>query len=580
MEMDRRSFLKGAAAVGAISVTAGLAACTPDSGTEANGGSTNTGTGTASGYLTEADLNKKWAFEIAPDPIGDDLIGETKEAEIIVIGAGTAGLSAAVSAAEAGAKVILFAMGSAPIGRGGSNFAFHSKFRESLKLDPVPFFPYMRVQSAGNNFNFSQRKWKKWYENSEHIMNWLIDIMAEPGVYALYLEQTLHGMILDPNNPDFDPLCTHDWILPGDGVELVGDGQPYVVKTLAEKALSLGVEIDYNVTAQQLVRGGQPNGKSGRVDAVIAQDKDGNYIKYKGSKAIVMATGDFSRDKDMMRRYCPQAWDWFWNYDADEDFDPEDGKIYGGLYTGQGQKMGLWVGASWQKGFPNTSMASLGHAGADNIGFLVDHTGKRFCSEGAMSGGYLSLAYRQVFKGKIGQIWNEAYAETGQPWPRRKSGYGQPFLPTDEILKTWDDKVADGTYVKADTVEEVVDKLGLPKTTVDEFKKYNEYCKAGFDPEFFKPKEAMVPFEGGPYYGSYSDTVVNTLTVCGGLRTNDDMQVCDADDEAIPGLYNVGTMIGDSVSGTCYSFKIPGFNLGMNCLTFGYLTGKFIAENE
>ena len=47
----------------------------------------------------------------------------------------------------------------------------------------------------------------------------------------------------------------------------------------------------------------------------------------------------------------------------------------------------------------------------------------------------------------------------------------------------------------------------------------------------------------------------------------------------IPGLYNVGTMVGDSFA-NAYTFQIPGFNLGMNCITFGYLTGKYIAENE
>ena len=69
------------------------------------------------------------------------------------------------------------------------------------------------------------------------------------------------------------------------------------------------------------------------------------------------------------------------------------------------------------------------------------------------------------------------------------------------------------------------------------------------------------------------------LTVLGGLNTNADMQVCDAEDSAIPGLYNVGTMVGDMFSGT-YTFMIEGANYGMNCVTFGYMTGKHIAENE
>lgn len=45
------------------------------------------------------------------------------------------------------------------------------------------------------------------------------------------------------------------------------------------------------------------------------------------------------------------------------------------------------------------------------------------------------------------------------------------------------------------------------------------------------------------------------------------------------GLYNVGTMVGDAYA-NCYSLKLQGHNLGMNCVCFGYLTGRYIAENE
>ena len=68
------------------------------------------------------------------------------------------------------------------------------------------------------------------------------------------------------------------------------------------------------------------------------------------------------------------------------------------------------------------------------------------------------------------------------------------------------------------------------------------------------------------------------ITVHGGLRTNTDMQVCDVNDNPIPGLYNVGTMVGDFFT-NIYTFRIQGQSYG-SCLTFGYLTGKYIAENE
>jgi succinate dehydrogenase/fumarate reductase flavoprotein subunit len=580
--MDRRRFLKGAA-VGAIGLAAaGVAAgCTNGNSNPSlseNGNEPGTANGTGTGYLTAETATGKWAFEIPPEPIVDADIAETRESEIIIVGAGTAGLCAANTAAEAGAKVILFAMGSGPVGRGGSNFAFHSKYRESLGLEPVKPYPYLYNQIASNSFNVDQDKWYKWYRHSEEAMNWLIDIMDEAGGYQLFLEQIIHGSSMDdPTAPEWDALATHGWI--NDEMTRSGDGQPFVVNELAKRAQSLGVEIIYNMTAQQLVRGGVPNGTSGRVEAVIASDKDGKYTKFVGTRAIVLATGDFSTDRDMMTKYAPQAVDFMTNYDA-EDIDPENDKVYGGLYSGMGQKMGLWIGAAWQKTYPNAAMGIVFGPGADEIGCMLGPDGRRFFSESLTFGStFLELAFH-ARKNTMYQVWDSAYAETGKPWPASKSGYTMPFLTAEDKIKAWDESVEKGNYVKADTIEEVIEKLGLPAEALDEINKYNGFCEAGLDTDFYKRPGLLIPIKTPPFYGAGGKELRPIMhTVLGGLRTDINMKVCDADDEPIPGLYNVGSMIGDSYA-SAYTFKIPGQNYGMNCVTFGYLTGKYIAENE
>ncbi len=517
-----------------------------------------------------------WSFEIAPDPIADETIAQTKEADVIVVGAGTSGLCTAVSAAEEGLSVILIAMGSAPIGRGGSNFAFHSTYRESLGLDPIKPYPYLYQHMLGGTFDIDEDKWFKWYRNSESTMNWLIDIMAETGEYDLNLEQIPHDYIDEEGCPEYTPLGTHGWFIPD--VPAVGDGQPLVVLRLSEKAAELGVQLDFNTQALQLVRGGTPNGKDGRVDAVIASAPDGSYIKYVGTKAVVLATGDFSRDRDMVARYAPQAYGWITNFDAGDDFDPEAGKVYGGLYKGDGQKMGLWVGAAWQKAFPNAAMAGTRFAGADDIGFIVNGQGKRFMNE-SLCGTYATTQYKHVQGGTMYQIWDSAYAVEGAPWPKRKSGYLSAFMEPEEVSADWEQKVADGAFVKADTLEELVQKLGLPAETLQEIELYNGYAHSGVDEQFFKRPEFLHAIEQPPFYGAAAQPKVTFLCLMGGLRTDLNMRVCDANDDPIPGLYNVGTMVGDCY-GNVYSLKLGGHNLGMNCICFGYLTGKFIADNE
>ncbi|MBR2834227.1 MAG: FAD-dependent oxidoreductase [Coriobacteriales bacterium] len=566
--ITRSQFVKGAA-VGTAAVAAGAIAA-PALADEA--------------AITAETVSGKWAFEIAPDPIADDQISEVKEAEVIVVGAGTAGLCCAVSAAEAGAKVILFAMGSGPIGRGGSMFAFHSKFRESWGLEPVNPDPYLKAQMIQNQWNFDTDKWFKWAKYSEEAMNWLSDIMTEAGDCTPTLEQVQHGNCQDPNALEYTPIATHGWIredIPSVGA---GDGQPFVVANLAIKAEELGVELIYNMTAKQLVRGGVPNGTEGRVDAVIAQDKEGNYVKFVGSKAIVLATGDFARDKDMMMKYCPGAWHYFTNYDKGDDFDPEAGKVYGGLYKGDGQKMGLWVGAAWQKTFPNATMGGGFFSGADTIGMLLNSDGKRFAPE-PQNFGQCFMLFPHVHKKWVFQIWDSDYAVNAAPWPKSKTAYGSELSTPEEKIAGWDATVERGFtpemggMVKADTIEEVIEKLGLPPETIDEVNKYNGFCDAGLDEDFHKNPLYLIPIKTPPFYG-YAGIPRNIMhTVLGGLRTDINCKVCDANDEPIPGLYNVGSMIGDSYAGW-YSFCIPGQNYGMNCVCYGYLTGKYIAENE
>lgn len=74
---------------------------------------------------------KKWSFEIAPDPIPDSEIKETIEHDIIVIGSGMAGLCTMCSAMEQGADVLMFSAGSQPYSRGGSNHAVGSKYQKA-----------------------------------------------------------------------------------------------------------------------------------------------------------------------------------------------------------------------------------------------------------------------------------------------------------------------------------------------------------------------------------------------------------------------------------------------------------------
>ena len=98
------------------------------------------------------------------------------------------------------------------------------------------------------------------------------------------------------------------------------------------------------------------------------------------------------------------------------------------------------------------------------------------------------------------------------------------------------------------------------------------------DEDFQKHPDFLVRSdEAGPFYAAMNHAIFMGTT--GGLRTNVDMQVCDANDEPIPGLFNVGNMVGDMYANT-YNFAIPGNCYGINALCFGYCLGRDMAAGK
>ncbi|MBR1813038.1 MAG: FAD-binding protein [Lachnospiraceae bacterium] len=158
-------------------------------------------------------------------------------------------------------------------------------------------------------------------------------------------------------------------------------------------------------------------------------------------------------------------------------------------------------------------------------------------------------------------------------------GNGIKNSDPEAIITSWD-----RSYKKADTLEELIDILydgysdKAKKTALESIAKYTEYAKNGYDEEFQVNPKVLHPIENGPFYGSKT-TGATFLAVFGGLRTNDECQVCEEDDTPIEGLYNVGTMIGDFYSNS-YNFVLPGQNLGACCCTLPYLVGKKLAGDN
>lgn len=581
--MSRRSFLGGAAIAAAAAAGAGLVGCAPASTTSVNMDASETADVGPSKYVRAADVP---SFMVPPAAIEEDQIKETISADVVVVGSGMSGLCCAVSAQESGVKTIVISAGTKATSRGGSNQAIGTKYQAEHGIVDGPQYRrnIVRDEQLAGTLQMNKQLWSRWIMNSGKQMDWTIDKMAAKG-----LKCSLEVGYKDPDGMLSCVAGSHNFWT--DEAPLgVFQGAPLAAQAYADTFTDdLKGTIYFQNRAVQLVRGGQANGTSGKVEAVIAQNADGDYIKYAANKAVVLATGDFSKDEEMMKYFSPTMYEHFKSalVFGKENVDYDVQMNYTGLMDGMGQKMGIWIGAAWQKCYPNPCAINGGAAGPTRYvidqfwGLAMDKNGNRYMNE-CTNFAFGALAKLNLPEQTAYSVWDTALAHTQNAWDTLGNTIdnvtgSMPLTPEQEVAY-WESQVQSGAWVKADTIEGLLDQLdGLDKkTALETVKRYNEYAVQGVDEEYLVNPSILFPISTPPFYGVKSQGAT-FLCVMGGLRTNADLQVCEEDDTPIEGLYVVGTGIGDFYANG-YNFGLPGQNLGAACGTLPYLLGRDLSK--
>lgn len=406
-------------------------------------------------------------------------------------------------------------------------------------------------------------------------MDWLIDRMTTASsVGGSDLTPVMEHWYEDPEEINGEFPGTHEFLDGPNGKGPDDNPQQDVCDNMAAYCAKEGVDIRYQTEAKQLVKDGD------KVVGVVAKTGDG-YTRFNAKKGVVMATGDFGQDKDMLEKFIPWA-----AHQTD----------FGGIWDGSGHKMAYWAGAAVDKNETPTPMIfcfqwrSITRQVRAFQGLMVNSDGRRYDNEdNVISHGALALTHE---KGHYAYaIWDDDYANEPQ-WQNHRYVDGPKVFETPDDVRAYWQTTIDGPgtinmngsgdievkMIKADTIEKLVEELGLPKEeTLKTIEAYNGYCDKGVDEEFGKRKELLLPVKNGPFYGIKCTPWF--LTTTGGIRCNDDMQVMDEDNEVIEGLYCLGSTVGDMYC-NCYSTHFPGHNLGGTCLTFGYVTGRKLAGAE
>jgi len=502
----------------------------------------------------------KHSWEVKPEPIPESEIVETVETEILVIGGGYAGCCTAARAAELGAKVILVEKTETLHGNGvGGTGAVASKVLDEagLTLDKVDSQKRW-VKTCGGRCN--EALVAKFHNNSEESMNWMIDIAAATGAMALISEN--HS-----NDPVHKEDRTYHMFVGGDVYTEYGLATfaPHLFRLHAE---ANGAEFVYNCPAEQLLQD-----ESGAVIGAVCKT-DAGYVKYLASKGVVLATGDISYDPEMMEYFAPIG-------------NKVLAKLNGALSdTGDGHKMGAWVGGAFQDGPWPTMMHPQAASYFHGPFLFVTPEGKRYMNEATWVQGKCIGLVTQA-KSKYGfSIFDSKYPENllaslpyggGMFWDQFRF-LGSTF--EDSVQTTINSiesslESAPANYFKADTLEELAEMIGVPVDTfMETVNHYNELCANGEDTDFFKDAVFMTPVVEGPFYAT--KVGAGLLAVVGGLHIDLNNQVCNKDDEPIPGLYAVGNVSGDMYA-VDYPINFMGNSHG-RCLTGGYCVGTYLAN--
>jgi fumarate reductase flavoprotein subunit len=498
------------------------------------------------------------------------------ETDVVVVSAGTAGLPAAVTAAEGGARVIVFEKkartgGALPGGQiiaAGSN----AQHRQGISITSRELF---NIHMDFTHWLADARLVKAFYDESGPTINWF-EKLGIP--FSVMEHPTGHYPVTHSAPENVRP------------------------KVLTEKAGEFGARILLKTPVKKLIREGD------RVTGVIAEDIETGEQVQARAKAVIVAAGGFGDNPEMIKEYTGFEW----------GKDIFSFRIKGS--TGDGIRMAWEVGAARSTMLMQLIFGMPGHVGPTGTSMdtqefaqpnlLVNLSGERFTPEEMLedtsfAGNIISKQRNRcafmIFDGDT----KKHYQANGLD---RSLGPGRNRRPSSESAKTlgnaaqtqqanFDFEVPGN--LKADGAEDLdaaiqkaldrgyqhlfmedslealcartgIDLNGLQKTIVE----YNDCCDRGYDTVFQKDSKYLRPVRTPKFYATrFYPSAYGSL---GGIKINYKTEVLNNDDRVIPGLYAAGIDAGSIYSDT-YTRFLYGNTMGF-CVTTGRIAGKRALE--
>lgn len=430
-------------------------------------------------------------------------------ADVVIIGAGAAGLSAALRLQELGMEHILLIekmayTGGASATCGGGFSAAGSKYQMEAGIEDSPELMIEELLKKGHNINDIELTMLH-AENSAAAIDWLID---DIGAQFNVPQPSEKGVARD--------------------FTAVGGGAGFM-QTLHDAAVERGIEIQLNTQATELIV------ENNVVTGVKAKDDKGNQYTIE-AKAVLLATGGYGSNQSLIKQADVGRVIYYGPVSSNGE-GLEMAKNIGAKVTNM-QYLGVKPnGLEVTEGVGKYTQPANNAMWKTTAGILVNDAGQRLISETSSEQELVSV-YKQQNDWAMYTVMDQAAYDVFY-----NTAVEKHLFSVAEAQK-WISEKGTGTtvFVKGESIEEAAHQAGVDAAVLTEtIEAYNQGFQAGKD-EFGRALAAEFKTDGLIYIVKQN---LRFATSLGGLDINPECQVLTPQDEPISGLYAAGEVVGN-----------------------------------
>lgn len=465
-----------------------------------------------------------------------------KEVDVVIVGAGGAGLAAAIEAAEAGSSVLMlevldsvFKSNTATCG-GVMMGAETSIQREAGVEDSIEAFETY-LTAVGGGFDDPELR-HLWAITAGETLEWVIGMGVDFPVDHLYMSG------VEPMFAEVTPPVARGHIT------TTRSGRP-IIEALYQRAQELDVTFMFETRGTRLL-----SDDEGGIAGIKAEQNE-EKITIKTRQGVVLATAGFSRNPDLIRNFMPKM---MTGGSFGSTWQQGDGIVMG--QDMGAQLVNMWVPQAAVFGVPTTLDMTpcmvITIWGQPCV--MIGQDGKRHFREDM----YYEFLYDRIAELPGGQVWTI--------WDQTVTEAGSNRIVVPPFSEGLVEEVKKGWVVKAESLPALAEKIGVdPDALVATLQTYNTNVQKGED-EFGK-EVGLGEVSKPPFYAA--QTVPAICDTAGGLKINTDMQVLNVYDEPIKGLYAAGSTTG-GWRGKIY----PGSGTAVSiAIGFGRIAGQNAAQH-